>query len=78
MLLLKTTDCINSMITGVFMGSNSDCSDNNLNKEQLSVLIVIHPLVKMIFLEFETQNNKTSDFLAINHGLVKKMVLLYL
>ena len=30
--ITKTTDCINSMITSVFMGSSSDCSNDNSNK----------------------------------------------
>ena len=33
--IAKTTDCINSMITSVFMGSSSDCSNDNSNKDKL-------------------------------------------
>jgi hypothetical protein len=68
--ILKTTDCINSMITGVFMGSNTDCSNNNSKKMNFTSND-IHPFSKNDPLNFGSQNNNTSDFLAMNHGLVR-------
>jgi hypothetical protein len=68
--IMQTTDCINSMITSVFMGSNTDCSNNNSKKMNFTSND-IHPFSKTDPFNFGSQNNKTSDFLAMNHGLVK-------
>lgn len=69
--IIKTTDCINSMITSVFMGSNADCSNNNNSKKLNFASNSVHSLSKNDPLNFGSQNNNTSDFLAMNNGLVK-------
>ena len=65
--LMKTTDCINSMMTGVFMGSNADCDNSNSNLN--STTNDIHSLINNDLLIDGSQNNNTSNFLAMNHGL---------
>lgn len=65
--LMKTTDCINSLITGVFMGSNSgNCGNINNNDNNSDNL---NSSRNGIPLDFKTQTGQTSDFLAMNHGL---------
>jgi hypothetical protein len=68
--IIKTTDCINSMITSVFMGSNADCSNNN-SKLNFASNNIHSSLSRNDPLNFGSRNNNTSDFLAMNNGLVK-------
>ncbi len=64
--IIKTTDCINSMITGVFMGSNTADCTNNLNKKDsfknnFSTIDGVASLHKKDpFFNFQNNNNSNS------------------
>jgi hypothetical protein len=70
--IIKTTDCISNMITGVFMRANSDCSDNLLDaKNNNSSNSNLSNSKDSLPNEFENNNNKTFTSPIINNDLKK-------
>ena len=71
--IIKTTDCISNMITGVFMRANSDCSDNLLDaKNNNSSNSNLSNSKDSLPNEIENNNNKTFTSSIINNGDLKK------
>ena len=71
--IIKTTDCISSMITGVFMKINSDCSDNFLDiKNNNSSNSNLSNSNDSLSNEIENNNNKTFASSTVNNGSLKK------
>jgi len=66
--IIKTTDCISSIITGVFMKINSDCSDNILDIKNNNSSNSNDYLSN----EIENNNNKIFASSTVNNGSLKK------
>ena len=68
--LMKTTDCINNLITGVFMGSSSEnCSNINNSSDNINSTNNELNSSKNALLNYKSETGQASDFLAMNHGL---------
>ncbi len=68
--LMRTTDCINNLITGVFMGSSSgNCGNINNNSDTINSTNNEFNSSKNALLNFKSETGQASDFLAMNHGL---------
>jgi hypothetical protein len=69
--ITKTTDCINSMITSVFMGSSSDCSNDNSNKINSTSKNNLSAAKDSLFDGSQNDNNNTFDSPTVDSSNVK-------